>query len=304
MIIKTKTRKQGVNGVKGLINYLFKHEDREGKRQMVVKHNLSGSNRGRWIAQLEYNNSLRKIQRKQSVSMHHTIISFSGKDTEHITPKLLKDIAKQFIELHGKDGMFLITEHRDKEHVHLHCAISGTKFLTGKANRMSKQEFQNLKVAMEKYQRTRYPELQHSRVEFTKKVHDKVRLGSRETQKITLNTQIKQAFKNAKNLPDFLSALEVNGHRPYYRREELTGIQFEGNRKFRLSKLGIDTQKIQELMDRETTNQQKMEELSDLRNSSQSRIRDSDSRERIPEEKEEDDESPELEMEDDDDLRR
>jgi hypothetical protein len=301
MIIKTKTRKQGV---KGLVNYLFKHEDREGKKQIVVKHNLTGSNRDRWIAQLEYNNSLRKIQRKESVSMHHTIISFSGKDTEHITTKVLKDIAKQFIELHGKDSMFLITEHRDKDHVHLHCAISGTKFLTGKANRMSKQEFQNLKVALEKYQRTKYPELKHSRVEFTRKVHDKVRLGSRETQKITLNAQINQAFKNAKTLPEFLSALEANGHKAYYRSAKLTGIQFEGNRKFRLSKLGIDTKKIQELMDRETTNQQKMEELSDLRNSSQSRNRDSASRERIPDEQEEENQSLELEMEEDDDLVR
>ncbi|MBK7763319.1 MAG: relaxase/mobilization nuclease domain-containing protein [Bacteroidetes bacterium] len=110
---------------------------------MMLKHNVTGHTIERFTAQFNFNESLRILKRKDAVSMYHTIISFSNLDKEHLDKKVLTDIAKKYIELQGRDNMYLITHHIEKEHIHFHIAMSGTKFLTGEANRKGKKEFQN-----------------------------------------------------------------------------------------------------------------------------------------------------------------
>lgn len=94
MIVKTLSKKG--SSAKGLLNYLFKDErkltDEKFKTKMTLKHNISGKTIGRFTAQFNFNESLRKVKRKDAVTMYHSIISFSNKDRQHINKKMLTDI--------------------------------------------------------------------------------------------------------------------------------------------------------------------------------------------------------------------
>ncbi|MBK7182120.1 MAG: relaxase/mobilization nuclease domain-containing protein [Bacteroidetes bacterium] len=49
--------------------------------------------------------------------------------------------------------MYLASSHHDKEHIHLHIVMSSTKLITGELNRISRQEFRDLKLADESIKR-------------------------------------------------------------------------------------------------------------------------------------------------------
>jgi hypothetical protein len=72
-------------------------------------------------------------------------------------------------------------------------------------------------------------------------------------------------FKKSKSINEFSNKLEQNGLEPYYRNNKLSGIWL-GNRKYRLTTLGVDKSKIREL----TIEQQR---LNQLRKKSKSRNR-------------------------------
>jgi hypothetical protein len=66
--------------------------------------------------------------------------------------------------------MTLCTVHRnEKSHTHLHFVFSGTHYRTGNASRISRDDFKNkVKLPMEAFQRTNFPELKLSEIN-----HDK-----------------------------------------------------------------------------------------------------------------------------------
>lgn len=295
MIIKTKSRK---SGVKQLLSYLFKDEtklENDRHEKLIIRKNVRGRSLEKWVKEFEHNQSLRSTKRKDEVKAYHTVISFHDKDREHIDKAVLKDIAKEYMKQKGVDIMYIATAHYDQEHIHIHIAESGAKYMTGKANRMSKQQFANLKVAMETYQKERYPELVHSvsgRNTKSKLSH----LNDRTTQKNTLSKLLEEGYANSKSLDDFVAYLESSGHQPYYRNGVLTGIKYEGDRKFRFSKLGYDKEKMGELSTRDEE-QKELSELSNIRENASSRSRESTGREIVDEHEYEE---KDLDMEDDD----
>lgn len=64
--------------------------------------------------------------------------------------------------------------------------------------------------------------------------------------KETIALTIQELAKKSKSLSDFAKMLEEEGFQPYYRNDKLTGI-WMGNRKYRLTTLGVDKSKIREL---------------------------------------------------------
>src|SRR5881396_3808377 len=110
MIIKTLSRKSNTGQ---LVNYIFKYVFREqqknihpekpeqsksDKGKFIVRHNIRSRSVKGYMKEFKENESYRLVHRKDSVKLFHTIISFSNKDKQHINDKLLKDIAKKFIE--------------------------------------------------------------------------------------------------------------------------------------------------------------------------------------------------------------
>lgn len=305
MIIKSLSRK---SGIKQVINYLFKDEKKlrnTENKQLVIRKNVRTRSLDKWVKEFEKNEELRIHKRSNSVKVYHTVLSFSNKDKEQISEKMLRDISKQFMSLRGNDNLYVGTAHYDHDHVHLHFVISGTKYLTGEASRQSKTEFQKLKLLMDSYQKQKYPELvnslpRHGKSKDLKSSQKEKSQRIRCTQKEALLKCLDATYTKAKSLDDFLLQLKAMGHEPYSRGGRLTGVKFEGDRKFRFQTIGYDKDKIAKLEANDEKEKQELDELSEIRENAVDRDMKTNDRGRELEEDEEKDISNEADDSDDD----
>lgn len=274
MILKNLTRRSGTHQ---LLSYLFEKQRKtpEGKeKQLIIRHNIrSRASVKKWKKEFDQNESYRLRRRKDNVKLHHTILSISNKDSHLVDDKMLRSIAHKYFELRGPQNMYLATVHQDKDHTHIHIVSPGVEYLTGKSNRISKSEFNGLKKALDEFQRTKYPELvnslpQHGKSkekrigEISKPIQNK---NIRENQKQSLTKTLEKAYSDAHSLDQFLSQIKAHGHEPYYRSGRLQGIKYDGERKYRLSRLGFDKERIEHLIQIENEEKQALKELQGLR---------------------------------------
>lgn len=298
MIIKTMGRK---GNIERTINYLFKDEAKlrkDGSKPIVVRKNLRSRKIENVIKEFKANEELRVQKRIDRVQIYHTVISFHEKDSRYLNEKTLKDFARQYMKERG-NNIYLATAHFDRGHQHLHICESGSSYMTGKANSMSKARYRELKVKMQEYQKAKYPELSNSLPKHGKKMSPKeTAIGSRETKKQALLSCLSIAESKSKNTEDFLEEIRKGGHEPYYRGGKLSGIKYEGDTKFRLSGLGYKD-KVEELSERFNDEKTKLDELEDLRSGSGSREVEDDSRGRDIDEDKDDEKEDEPEMDDD-----
>lgn len=278
MIIKNLTRKSGANQ---LVNYLFKYFLKEQKQNnlsdkpLIVKRNLRTNKIQSWAKQFDANEKLRLRKRKDNILLHHTIISFSNKDKEHITKSLLKDVAKKYIELRGKNNIYIATPHYDREHIHLHIAMSGCKYKTGESNRLSHKQFKELKLELDRYQREKYPNLIHSLPRHGSKNSKELNQADKKTLNLSGKTNQKQhvfdslnnAFKKSNSVKEFLEQIKSDGLEPYCRGGKLYGVQNEFDRRFRFKTLGVEIEKLDERDELEKRNTRELEDLRNLRES-------------------------------------
>jgi Relaxase/Mobilisation nuclease domain len=308
MILKTLSRK---SGVKQLVNYLFKDQTKlsnEKFEPLVIRHNIRCRKIDTITKEIEKNNALRTVKRKNNIQAYHSILSFGVGDKAKIDNSILKNIAKQYIKLNGKDKQYVITSHIEKDHIHLHAVIGGTKYHTGEASRITKKEFANLKTKLQDYQKEKYPELEHSVVEHGKNAKDKLYSKDiRSTKLQTLESHLGIAYSTAISQEDFLDQIKQLGHEPYYRNGKLTGLKYEGTgAKFRLSKLGYDATKL-ETLNKENEEDKELKELSSLSDNASSRTKDVETRSRLLNDNEEEKDTEletDLEQENENDYER
>lgn len=292
------------SGIKQLLTYLFKDEQKlkdNNHAPLVIHKNIRSRRIDRITKEFEKNEALREYKRKDMVQAYHTVLSFNDKDREHITESMLRDITKHYMEVRGNDALYIATAHFNEAHIHIHIAESGTKFMTGKANRISKQNFQQLKVAMQTYQKEKYPSLSHSLPGHgtRSKVARTGERGNR-SHKAALEEIVKSAYEKASSVAQFEAALKSAGHEPYYRNNKLTGIRYEGDQKYRLSRLGYDKEKHEELQTKEKEEAAELNELESIREDSSSRDREQESKNVDIEDEQKETEHDDLEMDDDD----
>ena len=272
MIIKSISKK---GSIKQTIQYLFKDEKKLSDathESFLIRKNVRTKSLEKWVKEFEQNEKSRIYKRKDAVKVYHTVISFNNKDSKFINEKLLKDIANKYMNLQGNDNMYIGTAHFDQEHIHLHIVVSGTKYLIGKANRLSKQKFKQLKLQMEIFQRKHYPELTNSLPNHNKQTAKEYQHNPnvRNTQKELLQKCLLEAFSKSNSLTGFIAAIRQQGHEPYYRGDKLTGIKYNGVRKYRLNKLGYDIEKLEEQYRKNTIEKNQLTELQTIRNNSNS----------------------------------
>lgn len=280
MIIKSLSRKSNTGQ---LVNYVFKYVFKEqeknitnpklekpDKSKFIIRHNIRSRSINGFKKEYKENEKFRIINRADSIRIFHTIISFSNKDKEHITDKTLKDIAKKFIEERGLNNMYAGTKHEDKDHIHIHILISGTQ-LNGRSSRVSKQKFHSIKLALQKYQLEKYPQLKHSLPEHGKSerlakeaIVERVKT-ERQTDKQALVDCLDKAYSNSKSQEQFISLITKSGHTPYYRNGSFQGIKYEGKMKFRLTNLGFDKAKLHVLNQIKANQDKALGELKSLR---------------------------------------
>ncbi len=227
-----------------------------------------------WAKEIDANEALRIRRRKDNIKLYHTVLSFSNRDKEHITKTLLKDISKKYVELRGKDNIFLATSHHDKDHIHLHIIQSGTKYLTGESNRISKKEFLELKIALDAYQKEKYPDLIHSLPEHGKSLKTRSKKKAQQLQdgegrlsrKQELLDKMEVAYEKSKSLDDFLSKMKSEGYEPYNRGGKLYGIEDTEGRHYRFKTLDY-ADKLDAFEKQAEIEGKELQEISDLRES-------------------------------------
>ena len=238
--------------------------------QVVIRHNVHSRSISGYVKEFQRNEDLRIHKRKDNVQIHHTILSFSNKDKAHVTEEVLRDMAQKFIELRGKDNLYVIVSHHDHDHVHLHCSISGTK-INGLSSRISSAEFAKLKIELDRYQQQKYPQLVHSlprhgrskKIQYIE-VEKNIKRNERASDKTSLMQVLETTFSKSTSRDQFFTELTSQGHVPYYRAGSFAGILFDGHRKFRINRLSYDEKKLSELDTREKEEKQ-LTELQELR---------------------------------------
>lgn len=269
MIIKSLTRKSSIGQ---LLEYLFAKEEKTTSKPLLIRHNIRSHSLDKWIQEFATNETYRLNKRSNNIKAYHTVLSFSSKDKLHITEQTLKTIAKEYIKLRGRESLYICTAHYDKEHVHLHIVMSGTRYLTGESNRISRSDFHQLKVALDTYQQKQFPELIHSLPKHGKTKDRSIEtpkppvawLHGRVLQKEQLQATLAIAYTKASSLEAFLSEVVAMGHEPYYRSGHLTGIRFANGRKFRFQSLGYTAESLAKL-DAHTKEEKALSELRSIR---------------------------------------
>jgi Relaxase/Mobilisation nuclease domain len=270
MIIKSMSRKSNAAQlIKYASRYVLKENDKESKQEsaiVLLRHNLRSKSVQGYISEFKENESYRVYKRKDSVVLFHTVLSFSPDDQNYINNTMLKDMAKKFVDLRSPNCVNLAVAHLEREHKHIHILTSAVQ-VNGKSSRVSKQEFAHILNELENYQQEKYPELIHSKNSHTKtKVVDKVQLQkTRNSKKLSLLLNLENAYQLAQSQEEFIKSITDNKHEPYYRNERLQGVLVDG-KKFRLSSLGFDNKKLEELKEKETSFNSTFDEIQSIRN--------------------------------------
>jgi hypothetical protein len=197
----------------------------------------------------------------------------------------MEQMATEYIKERNPNGMYVAVPHFDKDHYHIHICASGVEYHTGKALRLSKTEFGQLKKDIQNYQQQKFPELSRSVVEHGKK--DKTRLSEkeyqtklrtrRETEREQLTGMLKTYYKKANSKEDFFKMLEQNGLKTYERGGRISGVIF-GETKHRFKGLGYEQKHIDRL-DKSANRGKELremrgEEKEDVKNMDQGKSRD------------------------------
>ena len=273
MILKNLSRRSSIHQ---LFTYVFEKERKtihHDMKSFVIKHNVRSRSLKKWVKEFEQNAENRIHKRKDNIKLNHAILSFSPKDSEFINEKVFRDIAKKFIELRGQNNMYVGNVHYDANHLHIHILYSAVEYHTGKSNRISREDFRDLKKSLDEYQRMKYPELENSLPDHNRRKSKKLDRDeyqrqlskSHQSQKLSLIETLEKVFSKSTSIEEIESKLKAEGHQLYFRNDSIQGIKFNGERKFRFSRLGDYQEKITELSELHSNEKRSLESIQTIR---------------------------------------
>lgn len=233
MILKTYSRKRA--SFQQLIQYIAEDRAQAHNNDVYFRlcHNVSARSLAHTINAFQENDQYRR-KRKNGNACYHTILSFAPADARMLTKAILWDIAQMYIRLRDPQALYFIQPHQDKDHIHLHCCISGNRFASRKATRQSRPQFYQLRVALEQYQQRHYPQLDRSLIY----------QGMAAFEINRLKKQIQPLYEQAENSNDFLHNIQNLSSINYHPKTQ--NITYN-NLSFQLSDIGIDLQLLQRL---------------------------------------------------------
>lgn len=249
MIIKNLTRRTA--SFKQLLNYMIKGADVHDKNSFVIQHNIRGKQSiDNWLHAFKTNEANRLHHRKDSVKLHHTVISFAKSDYAKISKDIAKDITQKYLELRARNTLAVAVAHSSQSHYHIHIMQSGIELYTGRSTRISKNEFASIKRELQEYQLQKYPQLSNSVVQHGKKGRQEIsekeyQIKKRKalTEKERIKKLLDKLYKQSNSKEDFYKRIQDNGLKTYERGGKTYGI--EGDRKMRFSTLGFEDKKLQ-----------------------------------------------------------
>ena len=259
MIVKALSHKStSISSIRRLIQYVSdpqKMQDRYfGRKPLTVKKYFRSYDTEKWVQAFKENDDNRTFNHAKRIVLRHEIISFAPQSNPLISRDILQALAKYYLAHRmTKPTMGFAVVHYDQA-PHIHFIIAGVA-LDGTATRISRQEFKGFKIQLQNFQKERFPELSHSIVNHNKSKTLQLKLTHQEqrmkdkgkvSDKELLSQKVIQLAKGCKSLEELEVKLQEQSLRPYHRRGILTGVWL-GNKKFRLTTLGIGKKHLQEM---------------------------------------------------------
>lgn len=244
MILKTIGIKND-NSYGRLIDYVLRPDavllDANGK-PVVITHNVFGT-REQIIEQFKNAERSRLNSRKDNNVLLHTILSLSGQDRSSIKPSMLEELSRAYIEKLNPNGLYFGAIHME-DNPHSHILVSGSDLL-GKATRLSKQEFRELKQDLQALQMELYPELTHSIANHGRggiSISDaeyQIEHSGQVSRKQELKELLSASYELSRNREEFFNLLQEDDLGIYERGGEAKGIS-DGDKHYRFSTMNID----------------------------------------------------------------
>jgi hypothetical protein len=191
--------------------------------------------------------------RKNGNVLFHEIVSFGAKDKHLVTPAVVEDLIRRYLELRAPRALAYALSHKGGACAHVHILISANNVQNARRARLTRSQFDHVKKKLELYQRQRYPELEHSIAQEVKKrkarqgraeseLHRRLRKqGNRElSRKEMLRERLIEQIKAARSEEGFLMRLELLGQRFYRRGRHAGVIDKHTGRRHRLRTLGVE----------------------------------------------------------------
>lgn len=174
MILKSLSRK--TPSYRQLLTYINRGSD---PNFLAITHNLAANDHEHEAIVTEFEVAASRMKkRKNGVYLYHEILS-AHPDDKNVSPEMLEDVAREYIEKRAKGGLVYARAHMEPNRPpHVHLMISSTN-IRGKKIRLSIAELKSIRKELESYHRERWPELKHSLV-FTE---EKERERSRSSKK-------------------------------------------------------------------------------------------------------------------------
>lgn len=245
MIVKSMSRK--VPSFGQLIGYIDRDEGQEPYR---IRHNVWGRDPAHIRAEFEQNGGL-LAKRKNGVYLYHEIISITrakGLSPEEQMARL-HDIAENYIAARCPDNLVFGGLHQDKDHsYHYHLMISANRAGEIGRLRLSKAQFREIQVGLERHVLQTYPELEQ-KVAIDKRSESGRKKGEAELERRTGNRpkreevleRVLAAYGASQDRQSLLDALGREGLELYVRGKNLGVVDLETGKNHRLKTLDLET---------------------------------------------------------------
>jgi hypothetical protein len=277
MIIKSMSRKHP--SFAQLIDYI-EGDAKLKSREYSIHHNLYTHDRDRTqdqsrdtsydqdtntatdrIKQGFEENARHLRRRKNGVYLYHEILSMSRSQsmTEDEQKRVLKQIVESYLHARGKHNMAYAVMHEDTQNLHFHICMSANAVGDQERTRLSKAQFANIQIELEKYVLKHYPQMEQRAVfhqnqtpeeraermatkDERQRMSDKgeqvKRRGGQSTIRDQVQERLTDIFETATDPRHFTELLEKAGF-TLYTRGQSHGVTDSGGNKYRLARLGL-----------------------------------------------------------------
>jgi hypothetical protein len=244
MIVKSMSRK--VPSFGQLIGYIDRDE---GQEEWRIRHNVWGRDPDLIRGEFERNGELLQ-KRKNGVYLYHEIISITranGLSPEEQKQRL-RDIAENYISARCPDNLVFGNLHQDKDHsYHYHLMISANRAGETGRLRLTKAQFREVQVGLERHVLEKYPELEQ-KVAMDKRSDRGRKKGEAELERRTgkrpkreeVLERVTAAYEGSQDRQSLLDALGREGLELYVRGKNLGVVDLESGKNHRLKTLDLD----------------------------------------------------------------
>ena len=228
----------------------------------IIRYNTTGNNPKAIANDFRVNNTHIKKRKGRQIGVQHIILSWHPKEKRLLNDAKLFAFAQKFSEEMDFDRAITLGRvHNETSNTHLHFAVSASQFSSGKSRRISKAKLKEIQQEMNRFQKTKFPELKHSllylpelqKIKTTElgiplpkmmrdtdgAVHTRKRGG--QSQLESIRSTLMGLAKLYPNKDTFLAAIDEQEHIAVYHRNAVPqGIIMASGKKYRFNRLAID----------------------------------------------------------------